>query len=128
MVPTVEHAVNELLEAFPGHHVEVLADAHGGAYVTVHGLSLGEQCQPQESWVGFLIQYTYPASDVYPHFALPGLRRVDGRSLSPAFQQVQWQGRPATQISRRSNRWDPVEDTAVLKLNKVLEYVREQTG
>lgn len=126
MVSAVELAIIEIREAFSGHEVEVEPDPYGGAYVTVHNLPLGDQCEPPESWIGFLIQYTYPVSDVYPHFAIPGLHRIDGGPLSPAFQQVQWQGRPATQISRRSNRWDPAEDTAVLKLYKVLEYVKEQ--
>lgn len=126
MVPSVEAAITEIQRAFPGHQIDVEEEAQGGAYVIVHHLDLGAQYQPQRSWVGFLIQYTYPMSDVYPHFAVADLSRTDGTGLNSAFQRVQWRNRPATQISRRSNRWDPAEDTAVLKLHKVVDWIRGQ--
>ena len=124
MIPSVEAAIAEIRQAFPGRQIDVDAESQGGAYVVVHDLELGAQYQPQSSWIGFLIQYTYPMSDVYPHFAAADLSRTDGAGLDSAFQRSQWRDRPATQISRRSNRWDPTEDTAALKLHKVLDWIR----
>jgi hypothetical protein len=126
MTPEVEAAVADLKEAFPGHRVDVDPEPQGGAYVIVHDLPLGAQYRPERSWVGFVIPYTYPHSDVYPLFADPALARADGAALGQAFQRVEWRGRPATQISRRSNRWSPAHDTAAVKLRKVLSWVAGQ--
>jgi len=35
-----------------------------------------------------------------------------------------FENRTAVQISRRSNRLDPATDTALIKLHKVLEWLR----
>ncbi len=126
MVPTVASAVDEIRKVFPVSGVDAIEDGQGGAYVTVHGLDLGGQYQPRQSWLGFLLPYLYPAADVYPHFTDAAFVRVDGSALGEGFGQVAWQGQPATQISRRSNRWDPSEDTALIKLQKVLTWVRSR--
>jgi hypothetical protein len=42
------------------------------------------------------------------------------------FQQVQWNGAPATQLSRRSNNRIQDLDTAAIKLNKVLAWIRSR--
>jgi hypothetical protein len=39
---------------------------------------------------------------------------------------VHWRERQVTQISRRSNRWDPAVDTAAAKLAKVLQWLSER--
>jgi hypothetical protein len=127
MTPDVEEAIEELRAAFPDHAVEVTPDSQGGAYVVVQDLRLGAQYRPERSWVGFVVGFQYPAADVYPLFTDPSLARVDGAPLGPALQQpVAWHDRTATQISRRSNGWDPAEDTAALKLMKVLEWLAAQ--
>ncbi len=127
MTPEVEEAILELKEAFPGHAVEVTPDADGGAYVVIQDLPLGPKYTPECAWVGFVIGFQYPSADVYPLFTEPTLARVDGASLGDGFQQpVDWQGRKSTQISRRSNALNPAEDTALLKLYKVLEWLAVQ--
>jgi hypothetical protein len=124
MTPEVAAAIEEIKAAFPNHPVDVDPEAQGGAYVTVHDISLGEQYQPTTSWVGFLISFQHPRADVYPHFIDPSVRRVDGRSLGEGFSTpMEWQGRQATQVSRRSNRWNALTDTAALKLAKVLDWI-----
>lgn len=123
MTPEVEQAIAELRAAFPDNGIEVEAETQGGAYVTVHDLSLGAQFRPERAWIGFLIPYTYPYSDVYPHFALSTLARDDGEALGAGFGSATWRDRPVTQLSRRSNRWNPAEDTALLKLQKVLAWL-----
>lgn len=37
-----------------------------------------------------------------------------------------FEDRPAVQISRRSNRLNPATDTAVIKLHKVLAWLRSR--
>lgn len=127
MTPEVEAAVEGVRQTFPGHRLEVEPEVQGGAYVVVHELPLGGRYAPETSWFGFLITFQYPRADVYPHFIDGGVRRADGRPHGPGFSGPNpWRGRPALQVSRRSNRWDPALDTAAVKLLKVLEWVRAQ--
>lgn len=125
MTHEVEEAVAEI-GAFSGKEVRATPLADGGAEVTVEGVDLGERYKPRTTFVGFRIEHTYPYSDVYPHFVRPDLRKVDGTALpSPGMNPgQQWQGQPATMLSRRSPRWDPNSDTAAGKLHKVLEWAR----
>ncbi len=126
MTQEVIDAVAEIRAAFPGSDVEEAPEGQGGAYVLVRDLDLGPQYSPRKSWAGFLISFQYPYADVYPHFVDGNLERSDGLPLGQAFQKVSWRGRPATQISRRSNHWAVGTDTAALKLAKVLEWIRSQ--
>lgn len=126
MVPAVEAAIAEIRDAFPGLRVEVEPESQGGAYVIVHGLVFDRRYTPLSSWIGFLIPFQYPDGDVYPHFTDAALARVDGAALGSAFQKTTWQGRPVTQISRRSNSWNAATDTAALKLRKVLAWMQDR--
>jgi hypothetical protein len=71
-------------------------------------------------------------ADVYPHFVVDGLRRKDGKPLGESFQlnNQGWQPpsgtKIGTMISRRSNRRDPATETAVIKLEKVLAWIRSR--
>lgn len=124
MTPDVEEAIAELETAFPDHRIEASPDGQGGAYVVIDDLPLGPQYRPDRAWVGFVIGFQYPASDVYPLFTDPALARIDGAPLGEGFQKpVTWHGRETTQISRRSNGWNPAEDTAAIKVAKVLEWL-----
>ena len=120
----VEQAVAEIRAALSNHQVEVVADTDGGAYVTVHGLRIGNQHAPTTSWVAFHIVYQYPHADIYPFHCVAELRRVDGNPLGAGTSQGQWRGNPATVLSRRSNRRNPETETALLKLHKVLEWIQ----
>ena len=121
--PEVTEAIAELQQAFPDREITVEEDGQGGAHVTVPGLDLGPQYRPARSWIGFQISYQYPLADVYPQFTDPTLVRVDEQPLGEGFGTVQWRERQVTQISRRSNRWDPAVDTAAAKLAKVLQWL-----
>ena len=123
MKPAVEQAVAELRTALPKHQVDVEADADGGAFVTIHGVHIGEQHAPASSWVAFHIVYQYPHADIYPFYCVAELRRVDGNQLGEGTSQGQWREKPATVLSRRSNRRNPETETALLKLHKVLEWI-----
>lgn len=126
MLPEVEEAVAEIRSAFPANEVRAVPSADGGAEVTVEGVDLGERYEPRTTFVGFRIDRLYPHSDVYPHFLRPDLRKANGTALpNPGMIPNQhWREQPAIMVSRRSNRWNPNRDTAVGKLHKVIEWIR----
>lgn len=127
MTPEVQQAIAEIKQAFPEHPLDLEAEAQGGAYVIVNDLLIGEQYVPSTTWVGFVISFQYPYTDVYPHYLDAGLRRIDGSVQGAGFQYpVNWRDRQVIQVSRRSNRWNPAIDTAATKLNKVLSWLRSQ--
>lgn len=134
--PEVEQAIAELRDAHPDSEVAVEDDGNGGAFVTVDPVELGEQYTPSTSWIKFQITFQYPASDVYPLFIDPGVRRVGGPPANgtplgegTALTQYAEHGNPGSaipvlQLSRRSNRLNPATDTAALKVEKVLTWLR----
>ena len=128
LTPAVAAAVRELEKAFPDSTVDWRADSRGGAFVAMEGVPLNSEIFAQAvTWVGFRITFQYPYSDVYPHFTDAGLARSDGGSLGGGFGTASFQGQPAIQISRRSNRLNPEADTAALKLLKVVTWMKSQT-
>ena len=127
---SVNSALEDLRRAFPNQTFDVVSDDSGGAFVTASSFSLGSQYQQDETWVGFHITFQCPHADVYPHFCDPCLSRVDGKRLGAGFSNTRWNckpdRRPATQISRRSRRFNPAVDTPALKLAKVIQWINEQ--
>lgn len=130
MRPVVANAVNEIKAAFATHTVEVVHDGEGGAFVRVGDIVFGGQYVPSSGWVAFRIGHAYPHADIYPHYLPGALRRHDGKPLGEAFHKQPMQLGPfseaATMVSRRSHRWNPGLDTAVLKLAKVLDWIRSR--
>jgi len=127
MTPDVEAAINELRRDFAGHQIDVEDEPQGGAYVIVHDLPLGDQYAPPCSWVGFLIHFQYPRSDIYPHFIDASVTRVDGKGWGGGISgPTDWRDRKVLQISRKSNHWNPNTDSAALKLAKVLEWLKQK--
>jgi hypothetical protein len=131
MKPDVETAIREISETF-GCQLVVEPDEEGGAFVKALDLDIGPQYEPGRSWVAFRITFQYPMSDVYPHMLVTGLKRADGKGLGEAFHPEGqfWappSGKvPAVMVSRRSNRRDANVDTAALKLQRVLEWIRSR--
>ena len=123
MTEAVSNAVEEIKAAFPDTPCVVIEDNNGGVVVILEEVSLGPLYSPETSWVGFGIGFQYPSSDVYPHFLRNDLSRTDGRPLGDGIQlNHTFQKRPAMQLSRKSNRWNPQVDTALIKLQKVLQW------
>jgi len=121
----VERAIQELRESFPDHELSFVEDDQGGARVTMQAFATGAALKPETTWVGFAITFQYPAADVYPHFLRQDLTRADGRALEgEGISRAPWNGTPAIQLSRRSNRWRAGHDTAAIKLAKVLDWLR----
>lgn len=128
MTPEVKAAVDEIAEAFPKCGLGTAEDGQGGAFVTLHGVPLdGHPYEQAETWVGFQITHTYPYADVYPHFVRHDLSRRDRKPLGQGTSMGSFRGQPAIQISRRAKRHNPAADTALLKLCKVLRWLKSGT-
>lgn len=123
VVSVVSAAIEQIKREFPEATVTVREDGEGGAYVTVEDVLLGAPYAQATTWVGFRVVSQYPYADVYPHYVRGDLARADGRPLAAELQRVNFEGRDGLQVSRRSNRLNPVTDTAVLKLHKVLAWL-----
>lgn len=124
MTPEVNEAVEELKIAFPNSSVAVIETGDGGVQVTLDPVDLGEQYVQRETWIAFNIGFQYPLSDIYPLFVRPDLTRHDGAALGPGISLASFNGIQAQQLSRRSVRLNPSVDTAILKVTKVLTWLR----
>jgi hypothetical protein len=122
----VAAAVHDIERAFPAASVTVSPDANGGAWVTVDPVNLGDRWAPTTTWLGFHIASTYPYADVYPHFLDGSVRLADGGLPQGVTENAAFPGHAerCLQVSRRSNRWDPTEDTAANKAVKVITWLR----
>lgn len=122
----VRLAVDELCKAYPDSEILAREDGDGGVYLILESIHLGERFVPQSSWIGFRITFQYPYADCYPHFVRGDLKHASGQPLAGAGIQPKqtFEGRAAIQLSRRSKRLDPQTDTALLKLQKVLHWLR----
>jgi hypothetical protein len=136
MKPDVALAVAELEAALIGSAVRVKEDRDGGAYVVVDNVAVGDSFSPRSSWVGFHVVWTYPDSDVYPHYISADLKYVGSGATPnqhpegnlpvaltrgatmPGFDL------PAIQVSRRSNHRNADTDTASQKLLRIIDFLR----
>ncbi len=98
----------------------------GGAVVTIDSVDVGPGYVPQHTWIKFLIGFQYPQADIYPLFVHPELVRADGQPHGKGITLAEFGGEPALQLSRRSNHLDVDIDTAVLKVTKVIQWLRER--
>ncbi len=126
MTPDVAKAIAEIRATFPDAQVSVREESDGGAVVFVEPIDPGEPYKQRETWIGFRIGFQYPYADVYPLFVRGDLARADGRTLGEAMSGTTFEGRPAVQLSRRSNHLNPATDTAAIKLLKVLAWLRNR--
>lgn len=126
LAAAVEQAVDGLRRAFPESAVAVDPDGAGGAFVVIDPVPVGPRYQPDSSWLGFHLAPTLPDADVYPLYLDAGLRRSDGQPpRDQAIQQVNWRGRVALQLSRRSNGRNPGVDTPAVKAVNVLAWFQK---
>lgn len=126
ITPIVQKAIEQIRVSFPDCPLETSPDGSGGAFVTLRNLPLGPPWAQADTWISFQITFQYPYADVYPHFVRHDLSRLDRQPLGVGFGQAQFRNQPAVQISRKSNRLNPATDTAVLKLLKVMQWLRSQ--
>ena len=137
MKDAVAKALDELRAGAPGTGVRSQPDADGGAYVIVDGIEIGA-FDPERSWIGFHLVWSYPDADVYPHFIDAPVRYTgdgpapndhpDGALPTSITRGATMPGFeiPALQVSRRSPRWNSETDTALCKLLRVIEFLRSR--
>lgn len=128
LTDSIQKALEQLRQCFAGAEIETVEDGSGGAYVTVSGIEIGTPYAQERCWFGFHITAQYPYSDIYPHFVQRDLHRLDGRALGEAISEASFQGRLAYQISRKSNRHDHQNDTAALKLMRIINWLKLKTS
>lgn len=126
MKDAVSRALDEMRAVLSATPFCVREDAEGGVFVILDDLPLGAPYLQESTWCGFHIPFSYPFADCYPHFVRGDLSRMDTRPLGEAMSPGAFEGRSAIQISRRSNRLNPATDTALLKLQKVMAWLRSR--
>lgn len=125
MKAEVSKALEEIQATFPEGTLTSSEDGQGGAWFFVDGVDAGKSLLPEKIWIGADISAQYPYADIYPIFVSNELRRADGSPLGEAISlNIGFHGRNATQISRRSNHRDPGIETAAIKLQKVLAWLK----
>lgn len=122
----VARAIAEIERCTPEVSWKVGEDGSGGAVLLGTGVALGGVWEQSETWIGFRIPFNYPYADIYPHFVRGDLSRRDAGPLGEAMSASTFEGRPAVQLSRRSNHRVPGIETALIKLLKVLTWLRER--
>lgn len=126
MTPEVKQAVGELRACFHATEVDAASTGDGGAVVTIACVDPGPVYTQRETWMRFVIGFQYPYADIYPLFVRPDLARADSQPHGEGITPAEFHGHKALQLSRRSNRLNPMIDTASLKVMKVLEWLRTQ--
>lgn len=120
----VSAAIEELKRQFSEASATVREDDQGGAYLVIEPVKLGPKYQPQVTWIGFQIPAQYPYADIYPVFIRGDILRADGAAIGgPVTPGHHFEGRPATQISRRSAAAQNGSQTATAKILKVLDFL-----
>lgn len=128
MTPGVLQAIDGIERAFPGATVSVTADGSGGAYLVIENVHLGDAFRPATTWIGGHLPPQLPYADVYPLFIDAAVVRSSGVPFSaPITAGHAFGGRPALQVSRRTNRLDPQLQTAAAKFQKVLHWLQQQS-
>jgi hypothetical protein len=126
LVEPVARAIAEIERGLPEVRWTIDEDGSGGAVLIGTGASLGGVWEQEETWVGFRIPFNYPYADIYPHYVRGDLHRRDRAPLGEAMSVTTFEGRPAVQLSRRSNHRVPGIETALIKLLKVLKWLRDR--
>ena len=128
MKPEIEQAIEAIRKKFSVCEILIKEDGSSGAYVIVDSVDLGSVYseETRNSWIGFHISFQYPFADIYPHHVRNDLTRGDNKPLGEGMQVTRYEGfdRQSVQISRRSKNRDPMLETALHKLLKVIEWVK----
>ncbi len=123
----VEKALEEIRARFSPEEFVVEPDEQGGARVRFGPVALGPAFVQDITWLAGHLPAQIPYADIYPIFVRGDLARKDGVALAvPVTPNHAFMGRPAVQVSRRSNGRDPTVETPALKFAKVLAWLNSQ--
>lgn len=126
VTPEVAAAIAEIGDAFPGATLTVREDEQGGAHVILEGLPLGAPYVQDSTWIGFHVTHLHPQADIYPHHVRGDLSRADGAALGSGTSPSSYEGHASIQLSRRSNRRQAATDTALLKLERIHDWLKSR--
>jgi hypothetical protein len=130
MKEAVQTALAAIVERYGAERVRAVPDGQGGAWVEISDVDLGDSYTPTTTFVIVLLPFNLPNADVYPMHVRADLNRTDGAGLGEGFSatSVSWPGdpqpRPVTQVSRRTRRSDFTRQTALQKIEKVIDWIR----
>ena len=125
-------ALANIVSAYGADNVRVVPDGQGGAWAEVREIELGCAYVQATTFAVFLLPFNLPGADIYPIFVRDDLARRDGAPLGEGLQRttLSWPGQPAQrpviQISRRTRGGAFTAQTAVQKVEKVLEWLRSK--
>ncbi len=125
-------ALADVMDAYGENKTRVIPDGQGGAWVEIADVPLGGPYAQTTTFVICLLPFNLPAADIYPLFIRNDLSRTDSGPLGEGFSStfVTWPGedapRPVTQVSRRTRGNAFALQTARLKIEKVLDWVRSR--
>lgn len=123
MNTVIAQALAEIEVMFSSSTVTAVEDENG-VWVVVDPVDIGPLWTPRLTMLGFYIANTYPYADVYPHFIGADVARAQGGGYIEAVTpNGSLNGRPAVQVSRRSHRWNPANDTAALKAQRIIDWL-----
>ena len=124
MTDEIKSAIESLEKRFGSENVRT--DESGpGVIVNITNINPGEQFTAENYSLSFIIPDSYPWADIYPQYITPPLERKDGKNLPSDIQQSDWNGAPASQLSRRSqSAGDSASISVVNKINRVLSWLR----
>lgn len=126
MSTTVDQVLQTLREDFPGSKVTFTPDGSGGGAAIVECVDLGPQYSPQQTWLGAQLTTALPYADIYPLFIGNDVKRADGREYqAPISKGHVFAGRPAIQVSLRTNNLMATTEAAASKFTKALHFIRE---
>lgn len=126
LTQVVEQVLDALREDFAGSDVAVTPDGSGGCTVVIEPVDLGPQYSPGVTWLGAHLSSALPFADVYPLFVGASVKKASGAPHGdPVAAVPSFAGRPALQVSRRTNNRMATVDAAAAKFLKVLHFLRE---
>lgn len=126
----VRDALRTVHDQFGAGRVTSQPDGQGGLWIRIEGLELGSTYVQHETFLVAQLQFSLPAADVYPLFVRPDLARVDGLPLGEGFSSTRTtapgaeQPIAAVQVSRRTRGGQFRSQTAAMKIEKVMAWIR----
>ena len=109
-----------------------IGDGQGGAWVELRGCRTQLHVRSVDDFVVFLLPFNLPGADIYPDVrpGRPGSSRRRTARRRPAADDLVLAGqtaqRPVIQVSRRTRGGAFTAQTAVQKVEKVLEWLRNR--
>lgn len=125
----VQRVVEILQREFAGSSVTFTDDGSGtgSGWVVIDPVVIGDRYTKNQTWMGAHLNSLLPFADIYPLYIGSDIQQASGAGHLPAITAGHiFQGRPALQVSKRTNHnLVPTVEAAAMKFIKVLHYIKE---